>query len=290
MPRHLRIHLSGGFYHVTLRGNHQRNIFFVDGDRHLLSKIVARASESFSARVHAYCWMSNHLHLLLQAGTEPIARPMRQIASEFARAMQINLATTGHFFERRYHAILVDVDSYLLELLRYIHLNPVRAGLVADPSQYSWSSHHNYVGARNESWVTTDFVLQMFAETRERAVVAYRKFLLAPADDSFQPQVESGKTVIGSDDFIRRMQRIEVLPRTRQNLESLIAEACVRFEVESERICAPVRDAYLTKVRAWIAYHAVKRGIATCAAVARALGRTESTLRYAIRMYPKELE
>ena len=148
---------------MTLRGNHQRPIFLADRDRSLLNTIVARAIDNFDARLHAYCWMTNHLHLLLQVGVVPLSDPMRNIAAEFARAMQIKLQTTGHFFERRYHATLVDADAYLLELIRYIHLNPVRAGIVSYPSQYPWSSHHAYIGAREEPWVTTEFGLSMFA-------------------------------------------------------------------------------------------------------------------------------
>src|SRR6187399_2766342 len=156
MPRPPRIHVPNGFYHTTLRGNHRENIFVVDSDRLLLNTIVERALAKHGARIHAYCWMTNHLHLLVQVGKDPLAAPMRQIACEFARRMQAKLQTTGHFFERRYHAKLVDADSYLLELIRYIHLNPVRGGLVESPSQYRWSSHHAYLGTRSEDWVTTD--------------------------------------------------------------------------------------------------------------------------------------
>ena len=170
MPRPLRIHLPGGFYHVTLRGNHQQDVFAADGDRRLLNVIVARALGKSGARLHAYCWMRNHLHFLLQVSDQPLAIPMRSIASEFARAMQIKLETTGHFFERRFHASLVDTDAYLLELIRYIHLNPVRAGVVSDPSEFRWSSHHCYIGTRVEPWVTVDFVLGVFASERRQAV------------------------------------------------------------------------------------------------------------------------
>ncbi len=290
MPRRLRIHLAGGLYHVTLRGNHQQNIFVVDNDRHLLNKIVARAIEKFGARLHAYCWMSNHLHLLLQAGTEPISGPMRQMASEFARAMQVKLETTGHFFERRYHATLVDADSYLLEVLRYIHLNPVRAGLVTAPSQFRWSSHHAYAGARQEPWVTTDFVLQLFSADRLRAIAAYLRFVESTPDESVCSRLEGGEAMIGSDEFIARIGRESPQPRTRQTLNDLIDEARRRFEVNDDQLRSPARDRYLMKVRAWIAHHAKRRGIATCAAVARALGRTEGALRHAIKAYPGDVE
>ncbi len=165
MPRPLRVHLPGGFYHVTLRGNHRQDIFCSDADCSLLNTIVARAVSNFGARVHAYCWMRNHIHLLLQAGDTPIAHPMRNIAAEYARAMQLKTPTTGHFFERRYHATLVDADSYLLGVIRYIHRNPVKAGAVVDPADFRWSSHHAYAGHRIESWVTTDFALVLRPES-----------------------------------------------------------------------------------------------------------------------------
>jgi len=96
MPRPRRVHVDGGFYHVTLRGNHQQNIFVAEGDQRLLSQIVARAVEKHGARVHAYCRMTNHLHFLVQVSETPLGKPMHQIAAEFARAMQAKLQTTGH--------------------------------------------------------------------------------------------------------------------------------------------------------------------------------------------------
>ena len=168
MPRRLRIHLPGGFYHVTLRGNHQQAIFFAECDRTVLNIIVARKIERLwrtssrvllDGRITSTWWC--------RLARSHLSSPMRQIASEYARAMQVKLETTGHFFERRYHAILVDADSYLMELLRYVHLNPVRARLVRDASQYQWSSHHVYIGVRSEPWVTTGFCLNMFGSDQE---------------------------------------------------------------------------------------------------------------------------
>ena len=214
MPRRLRIHLPGGFYHVTLRGNHQQPVFYAEGDQSLLNKIVARAIDNFGARLHAYCWMTNHLHFLLQVGNEPLAKPMRQIAAEFARAMQIKLLTTGHYFERRYHATLVDTDAYLLELLRYIHLNPVRAGIVGNPVCHRWSSHHDYIGAGVTDWVTTEFALRMFSQDRTRAVAAYQEFLRCPLEAAWEPSTainSSNAAVLGSDEFLATVRSRRLL-------------------------------------------------------------------------------
>lgn len=293
MPRPLRIHLPGGFYHVTLRGNHQQDIFVAEDDRHLLNTIVARAIVKFGARLHAYCWMRNHLHFLLQVGELPLAGPMRQIAAEFARAMQVKLATTGHFFERRYHATLVDADTYLLELIRYIHLNPMRAGLVTDPARFRWSSHHAYVGGRDEPWVTTEFVLSMFGDTPKGALRAYQAFLTLAGAECWAPHVSVNsheQVVLGSDEFIKRVNGESPAPKRRQRLDELIAEACRRFEIEPGALDSPVRDCHLSWVRAWIAYQAITRRVASLAAVARALARDESTLREAMRRFAGDLE
>jgi REP element-mobilizing transposase RayT len=293
MPRRPRIHVPGGFYHVTLRGNHRRDIFFADGDRHLLNRIVARSLTSFHTRLHAYCWMTNHLHLLLQAGSEPIGCPMRNIASEFARAMQRHLRTTGHFFERRYHATLLDHDAYLLQVLRYIHRNPVEAGIAIHVADYPWSSHHAYVGTREERWVTVDFALRMFSEVRSNAVAAYLRFLGQAAEDRWVAEMASNggnALVLGSDDFIARVTRSDAPARSSQSLASLISEACQRFDLDPARLETPSHDRHVAKVRAWIAHQAKVRRIATLSAVARRLGRNEATLRYAIRRYSADVK
>jgi len=292
MPRRPRIHVPGAFYHATLRGNHQQDIFVATHDRALLNVIVARSIEKYGARLHAYCWMRNHLHLLVQIGTEPLSNPMRDIAGEFARAMQAKIPTTGHFFERRYFANLVDTDVYLKELVRYIHLNPVNAGLVDDPAAFPWSSHHAYVGARSEPWVTTDFVLGVFGSSRKAAISAYLEFVASDGGQDWHPPGEP----LGKD-ADRRFERgidtalnVPASPRRRMSLDELVLEACRRFEVPKEVLAESTRSTYLVKVRAWIANQAVKQKIAPIADVARLLGRDESTLREAIRRYPVDVE
>jgi putative transposase len=291
MPRRLRIHVPGGFYHVTLRGNHQRAIFRSDGDARLLSAIVARAADRRTARVHAYCWMSNHLHLLVQVSVEPLASVMRDIASEYARAMQSELQTTGHFFERRYHATLVDTERYLKEVVRYIHLNPVEAKLVANPDEHRWCSHHQYLGAGRDPWVTTDLVLQAFGLTRQHAVAAYRAFMEQRAVPDWSGKLEFGgraSDVLGDDAFLARIKAHAWRATRGASLDELVAEACRRYRVSEQRLVCPVRDAHLAKVRVWIATEARKRGIATLSAVARRLGRSEATLRQAMRAVPRD--
>jgi REP element-mobilizing transposase RayT len=132
--------------HVILRGNHREPIFYCAADRDGFAALVGEVIERFRMCVHAYCWMTNHVHLLMQVNEVPLGQAMQRIASRYARSVQKRRTTTGHLFERRHRAILIDADSYLLELIRYIHLNPVRAHIVADPADFHWSGHRAYLG------------------------------------------------------------------------------------------------------------------------------------------------
>jgi REP element-mobilizing transposase RayT len=128
MPRSARFHVPGGYYHVVLRGNHREVLFGTAADRQFLNDIVANAISRHRARVHAFCWMSNHLHALFQIAHSPLGGLMQSIAMRYARYRHKQLQTTGHLFERRYGARLVETDDYFLAVLRYIHLNPLPPG------------------------------------------------------------------------------------------------------------------------------------------------------------------
>lgn len=289
MPRRPRIHVPGAFYHVTLRGNHRQNIFFRPADRQILNEIVAEVIERFEARVHAYCYMSNHIHALIQVGDAPLGRLMLRIAGRYARTIQAKLHTTGHLFEKRYHSILVDADAYLLQLLRYIHLNPVRARMVASPDQYPWSSHLAYLGQGEEPWITTAVALAMFHTDRQQAVEAYRRFVLDNRDarhrSPFTECNPSDRRILGSDDFASRLLGDTWRPRSVTTLETIITEACALFEISADRLYSPSRHHELVKARAWIAHQAVTQRIASLAFVARHLQRDESSLRHGMKKH-----
>jgi putative transposase len=174
------LHVPNGFYHAVLRGNHREALFDAAADRLALNDIVADVINRFGARVHAFCWMSNHLHTLLQIADRPLGEIMQPIAMRYARHRHKILRTTGHLFERRYRAELVDTDAYFLELLRYIHLNPVAAGIVTDPALYPWSSHKLYLGIEALPWVTTEFGLSLFAADDQHSRLSYAEFVRDP--------------------------------------------------------------------------------------------------------------
>ncbi|MBM4195469.1 MAG: transposase [Gammaproteobacteria bacterium] len=290
MPRPLRVHVPGGFYHVTLRGNHRQAIFFSLRDRNLLDDIVAQTISHHGARVHAYCWMTNHLHLLIQVAEMPLSRLILRIASRYARTVQAVMKTTGHLFERRYHAVLVDADNYLLELIRYIHLNPVRGGLVADPGEYPWSSHRVYIAASQAPWVTTEFALALFSAERGRAVSAYQEFLASSEEirwgsGRLEPNSNDAR-VLGDDAFLARVREKDWRPPDKRSLEDLIGEANGRFGV----VPWSSQSRRRTRACAWIANQAVAGSIASVCAVARRLGRSEAAIRRAMLRYPPEAD
>ena len=294
MARQLRLHVPGAFYHVTLRGNHRRPIFFAAADHDLLDAVVANAIEQLAAKVHAYCWMPNHLHLLVQVSDSPLGRLMLRIASKYARAVQARLETTGHLFERRYHAVLVDADAYLLTLVRYIHLNPVRAGLVAKPAAYAWSSHRVYLGEHQRHWVTTGLTLNMLAARPDRAIARYLELMgseepcrwgtgiLAPHREHTQ--------ILGGDEFVARIKGNSHRPCSHRNLDDLVRECSNRFRVTPESLISPNRTRCLAAARAWIGHEAVAGRVASICEVARRLSRTEGAIRQAMNRHPRVID
>lgn len=295
MGRRLRLHLPGGFYHTTLRGNHRENIFTFESDRLLLNSIVRYALEKHGARIHAYCWMTNHLHMLVQVGEDPLAGFMRRIASGYARAYQSKRQTTGHLFEKRYHSVLVDADNYLLTLLRYIHLNPVRAKLVSVADDYRWSSHHAYSGDPVDDWVTTNFGWKLFSRERCGAIRAYRNFVACDAAEIPSPFAdidEDRPDILGDDAFFERVRQQVKLPPSRQTLDSLIADGCQRFGLAFHELASELRNERIVAARGWIAKRAIERRIATVSEVARVVGCTTKTIRRALQLpneEPKDL-
>ncbi|HEX2138708.1 MAG TPA: transposase, partial [Woeseiaceae bacterium] len=160
MPRAPRIHIAGGLYHVMLRGNHRDAIFHTPSDRDEFERILGDALERYRSHVLAYCWMTNHIHAVIKIANQPLGRLIQLAASRYARQVQRRVPTTGHLFERRYRARVITDVEYLLQAVRYIHLNPVEAGIVEDPAAYAWSSHRHYLSGAGPKWLLADAVLR----------------------------------------------------------------------------------------------------------------------------------
>jgi REP element-mobilizing transposase RayT len=286
MARRPRLHVPGGLYHVTLRGNHRQPIFVLDTDRDRLDSIVADASSRDDVTVHAFCWMTNHIHLLVEVGEAPLGRFMQRVASRYARFLQRSQETTGHLFERRYHAVLVDTERYLLDLVRYIHLNPVRGGLASDPADYRWSSHRDYLGRAHRPWVRQRRVLGMLAADPASARLAYANFvtqgLETPVASPLDDRSGGDWRVLGDREFERRLPVTAPAMRPPMSLDELITQTCEPSGLSLERLRSAARSPQLCALRTEIARRAVYERIATRSDVARALGRSVSAISQAL--------
>jgi hypothetical protein len=230
--------------------------------------------------------MTNHIHALVEVGEIPLGRFMQRVASQYARFLQRRNETTGHLFERRYHAVLVDTERYLLDLVRYIHLNPVRGGLVTDPADYPWSSHRDYLGITRRPWVRWQRTLGMLSDDLSAARAAYRVLVATSLGTRKPSPLEDvsmrDRRVLGDRDFLQQLQRIRHDPDPCMTLEELIQRTCEEFHQPVEIVRSGARGRQLCAVRNQIAQRAVDGRIASRSEVARALGRSLSAISQAL--------
>ena len=171
MARPLRIQYPGAFYHVMSRGNEQKEIFKSRRDREQFLGYLETATTRYGAVFHSYCLMNNHYHLLLETPEGNLSQIMRHINGAYTTYFNTKRKRAGHLFQGRFKAILIEADEYALELSRYIHLNPVRAGMVETPVTYEWTSYSAYVGLRQtEDWNSSGIWLAEHERKRRRAI------------------------------------------------------------------------------------------------------------------------
>lgn len=224
MARPLRLELNGALYHVTSRGDGREDIFLTDQDRLAWLETLAQVCERFNWTCHAYCQMTNHYHVVIETPDANLSKGMRQLNGVYTQRFNRLHQRVGHVFQGRFKAILVEKDGYLLELARYVVLNPLRAKMVRRIEQWPWSSYCATCGqVPKPDWLQTDFILSQFGVQRARALTKYIAFVhegkgLPSVWSNLQAQV-----YLGSDAFIKKMQ-VEVdkkptlteIPRTQR--------------------------------------------------------------------------
>lgn len=202
MTRPLRIEYPGALYHVTARGNRRGPIYFRDADRYAWLDLLSLVCERFNFVIYAYCQMTDHYHLMVETPDGNLSRGIRLLNACYAQYINRRYELVGHLFQGRYKSILVDKDSYLLELSRYIVLNPVRAGVTTCAGEWFWSSYQATIGATMpKRWLDTASLLRHFGSTRTVAIPAYEEFVRAGVAMANPLNRVSGQLLLGVDDF-----------------------------------------------------------------------------------------
>lgn len=208
MARPLRIEFANGLYHVTSRGDGREDIFLEDADRELFLEVLSESVERFNWVIHAYCLMDNHYHLLIETPDGNLSQGMRQLNGVYTQRFNRRHKRVGHVFQGRYKAIIVQKDRYLLELARYIVLNPVRAEMVRSAREWPWSSYRATADmAPGPEWLAVDTLLSAFGQRRAQAVAAYRAFVAAGKNQPSPWAKLKNQIYLGSDAFVNHMQR-----------------------------------------------------------------------------------
>ena len=245
MARRPRIHKPNTIYHVMLRGNDGQHIFFSEEDRLRMCFLLQEGCERFGHFIHSFCFMSNHIHLAMQVGDISISRVIQNLAFRYTRYINKKHNRIGHLFQGRFRSIMVVGKEYLKELLRYIHLNPVRSFLTGKPEEYLWSSHRAYLMQTDFVWLTRDNFLSMFGVRREESVRNYEAFVLKGIgiEPEFDFKCGTADGILGDGEVIERfllstkkLQKHEIL------LSELVTHICERFNISEEALRSPSKN------------------------------------------------
>jgi REP element-mobilizing transposase RayT len=254
MARQLRITYEGAVYHVTARGNEQRAIVRDDRDRQEWRRTLAQMVEHYRVVCHAWVLMDNHYHLLLETPTPNLSRAVRHLNGVYTQRFNRRHQRVGHLFQGRFKALLVEREAYLLELCRYLVLNPVRAHMVRYPGDWAWSSYRATAGEEAApTWLHTEGILTQFGRTGSAARAAYRRFVAEGITHPSHPWTGvRAQIYLGSDAFVEQVVARRTkpdhpdIPRAQQRPTCLSVDACLlriarAYQVEVPALLQPTR-------------------------------------------------
>jgi len=252
MARPLRIVYEGAFYHITARGNERKNIFRSRKDYEKFLSYLTDSVHKFGMVLHAFVLMTNHYHLIVESPKANLSSFMHALNSAYTTYFNIKRKRAGHLFQGRYKAFVVDADNYLLELSRYIHLNPVRAGMAEKPEEYPYSSLRSYFFPKEETMVVRGLIWDMISGERKKAPQRYREFvasaLLEKSGNPFEKVY--GGAILGGEGFIKEvLQRLNAqslrsketshrraLASTTSHMDEIIHLLSIHFGVSEEKV------------------------------------------------------
>ena len=257
MARPLRIEYPGAVYHITNRGNDKKDIFKDDQDRETFLKILALVNKRYHWICHAYCLMTNHYHLLIETPDSNLSLGMRQLNGVYTQLFNKRHKRNGHLFQGRFKGILIQKDSHLLEVCRYVVLNPLRAGMVENPEQWQWSSYRATAGKENpHSSLTTDWVLGQFNGKRSKAEQEYRQFVKWGINEKSIMLDVKGQIILGEDEFVdsladhlKKHKHVPEIPRSqryanRPTLEKIFQESILKDRKKRDKKMSEAVERY----------------------------------------------
>ena len=248
MPRHPRVHAEGLLYHVIARGNNGQKIFLRETDYEAFLEALRVVRKRYPFYLYAYVLMSNHFHLLLEVQRYSTARILQSLLTGYVRRFNRIHRRKGHLFQGRYKAILCDRDSYLMELVRYIHLNPVRANLVKRPAEWRWSGHGEYLGKQKRGLIDPGPVIEEL-----RSPARYEQFIREGVKESYRAEWHPGEQApfLGPEKFVKRMAK-EKLPSPasrRIPLGEIIKKLATQARIEPKALRRKGRMARIVEAR-----------------------------------------
>lgn len=259
MARRPRVHYVGAVYHVVLRGNGGQDIFADDQDRCRLALLLQEGVERFRHRILGFCFMPNHLHLVIQVDQIPLSRIMQNFTFRYTRWHHKRKGSSGHLFHARYKAVLVEGNQYIVELVRYVHSNPVRVGLVTKPDEFLWSGHACYTGKDALPWVNTDWVLSRFSVSEEQARKKFRKFVHEGVKEGHREEFHTGNQdgklieqhAAVMDDLFAQ---VEQPSRKKVSMARVIQDVCRVYGVTEKQLVATGKYRNTSEARAAAAW------------------------------------
>lgn len=243
MARPLRIEYDGALYHVTSRGNERKNIFKDDTDRNIFLDTLHKVTQRYNWLCHAYCLMNNHYHLVIETPDGNLSKGMRQLNGVYTQLFNKRHKRVGHIFQGRYKAILIQKESHLLEVSRYVVLNPVRAKAVTGAKEWRWSSYCATCGIdKLHPCLTTDWILGQFAKQKRTAEKKYKEFVEAGIGEKEIWKSVKGQSILGSDEFVEKLigyvrghEDNKEIPRSQRYINRPTLEKIFKKEVLSNR-------------------------------------------------------
>jgi len=290
MARRPRLFAPGLLYHVIARGNHRQLTFLTDLDYEAYLVRVARYRQRYGVSLYAYCLMPNHVHLLLQTSEPPLAKFMQGLQQSYTLRFNHVYGKVGHLFQGRYKAIVCERDEYLAALVRYIHLNPVRARLVDDPAAYAYSGHRAYLRGDDRGLIDPGPILAMLGGRQ-----AYRRFILGGIGEGHDERYyrTEEQRFLGPPGFAQRAGHPAAQPadtRPRRPLALVMNELANRFALDLSTLRSPDRTPSIARARAVVSLVLVRQRGYRVVDVAAALGRDAATISVMISRVARRLQ